>query len=300
MNISISKDNCLFYGMPGICILAISFVVSMNIAKDFDGSTFVSIISFFGCNFSIWMMYLLIFLHFPMDVVNALHKKEVEESVEEEEMAASSYEQQELQELELQEQEMEEQESFENDAPTAQPITVEAIVDNTSDTPPSRIDRDALLRDEEYEQRKTNYDNMCELHRKQLLQTLMDYTRCMMSPFLSQDDVTLLCEQILEWADNPEYNPVGIQSVKKLTTYDLRHYVWNISERFDSREYNCTLRAEFAKKLFPHTMRNIEIASLKNMRERHDVGIIKIDQPEPGSFEFHSMSPFLPVNEKVA
>lgn len=46
----ISKETCLFYGLPGTAILAVSLILSCKVGNDFGGSTFVNTVSFFGCN----------------------------------------------------------------------------------------------------------------------------------------------------------------------------------------------------------------------------------------------------------
>lgn len=54
----ISKETCLFYGLPGTAILAVSLILSCKVSNDFAGSTFVNTISFFGCNALLWLLYL--------------------------------------------------------------------------------------------------------------------------------------------------------------------------------------------------------------------------------------------------
>ena len=58
LNTIISKDTCLFYGLPGTAILAMSLVLSCKVANDFGGSTFVNEVSFIGCNLLLWLLYL--------------------------------------------------------------------------------------------------------------------------------------------------------------------------------------------------------------------------------------------------
>lgn len=65
----ISKETCLFYGLPGTAILAVSLILSCKIGNDFGGSTFVNTISFFGCNALLWLLYLVLFQYLPVDLM---------------------------------------------------------------------------------------------------------------------------------------------------------------------------------------------------------------------------------------
>lgn len=65
----ISKETCLFYGLPGIAILAVSLILSCKVGNDFGGSTFVNTVSFFGCNVLLWLLYLVLFQYLPVDLM---------------------------------------------------------------------------------------------------------------------------------------------------------------------------------------------------------------------------------------
>ena len=57
----VNRENCLYYGLPGIVILAVSLMMSTLISTDFGGDTFVKAISFLGCNGLLWLLYLMLF-----------------------------------------------------------------------------------------------------------------------------------------------------------------------------------------------------------------------------------------------
>ena len=63
----INKETCLFYGLPGTAILAVSLILSCKVGNDFGGSTFVNTVSFFGCNALLWLLYLVLFQYLPVD-----------------------------------------------------------------------------------------------------------------------------------------------------------------------------------------------------------------------------------------
>lgn len=65
----ISEETCLFYGLPGTAILAVSLILSCKVGNDFAGSTFVNTVSFFGCNVLLWLLYLVLFQYLPVDLM---------------------------------------------------------------------------------------------------------------------------------------------------------------------------------------------------------------------------------------
>ena len=68
----------------------------------------------------------------------------------------------------------------------------------------------------------------------------------------------------------------------------LRHFVWNISERFMYKKYyNGDNRANFIKTLFPREFADTDIATIKNFKVDPSKTLIPIDEPENGSLDFH-------------
>ncbi len=63
-----NRENCLLYGLPGIVMLGISLLISVRIGNDFGENTFVSAVSFVGCNGLVWLVYLIIFLYLLEEV----------------------------------------------------------------------------------------------------------------------------------------------------------------------------------------------------------------------------------------
>ena len=65
----VNRENCLYYGLPGIVILAVSLMMSTLISTDFGGDTFVKAISFLGCNGLLWLLYLMLFQYLPIGLL---------------------------------------------------------------------------------------------------------------------------------------------------------------------------------------------------------------------------------------
>ena len=63
-NTIVNTENCLFYGFPGIIILALSLMASTRISSDFGGDTFIKTVSFLGCNGLLWLLYLAVACRF--------------------------------------------------------------------------------------------------------------------------------------------------------------------------------------------------------------------------------------------
>lgn len=68
-NTIVNTENCLFYGLPGIVILAVSLMASTRIGADFGGDTFVKTVSFLGCNGLLWLLYLVLCQYLLADLL---------------------------------------------------------------------------------------------------------------------------------------------------------------------------------------------------------------------------------------
>ena len=84
------------------------------------------------------------------------------------------------------------------------------------------------------------------------------------------------------------YTPIPIRLKQRLTTLDLRHFVWNIGERLGTKNgYNGYARADFIKAMFPDVMKDIEQDSIRNFKFQPNKGSIVIDEPDEDDFRFH-------------
>lgn len=95
------------------------------------------------------------------------------------------------------------------------------------------------------------------------------------------------------WIENSKYHPKGRRWKwkKEVTSYDVRHLVWNIGKRMGmDKGYNVIVCAAFTKMMFPDICENVKESTLsQTMKANPDKGHIKIDEPEPNCpFKFHT------------
>lgn len=140
-----------------------------------------------------------------------------------------------------------------------------------------------------YDKRCKEYQMAQELKRKDIIDVIMDYTTRTMSPFVSNnEELAKLCDEIRKWADDYTYTPVPIRLKQRLTTLDLRHFVWNIGERLGTKNgYNGYARADFIKAMFPEVFLGIELDSIRNFKFQANKGSIVIDEPDKNDYRFH-------------
>jgi len=94
-----------------------------------------------------------------------------------------------------------------------------------------------------------------------MIAAIMDYTRHTMSPFVyDNEELEKLCDEIQKWTEDYMYKPAPIRLKQKLTTTDLRHFVWNIGERLGSKNnYSGQVRADFIKSMFPNIFMDMNV-----------------------------------------
>lgn len=108
-----------------------------------------------------------------------------------------------------------------------------------------------------------------------------------MSPFVSEESIASLCNEIRCWCLNPGYKPYDIALRVKLSTNDLCHFIWNIGERLGrDNGYDGECRANFTKRLFASTLSKVDIPTLRNMTKTASSDKIPLDRPLPGSLAF--------------
>jgi len=93
-----------------------------------------------------------------------------------------------------------------------------------------------------------------------------------------------------KWMNLNTYTPKPIQRpfTKDINNIPLRHFVWNISERFlYKRYYNGDNRAKFIKALFPKSFADTDLSTIKNFKVEPLKTEIPIDEPENGKLDFH-------------
>ena len=146
--------------------------------------------------------------------------------------------------------------------------------------------------EDSYTQRCKAYEQEQEQRRKDTIAAILDYARYTMSPYVyDNEELENLCEEVRHWAEEYTYSPIPIRQKQRLTTLDLRHFVWNIGERLGTRNgYNGYARADFIKAMFPDVLKDIEQDSIRNFKFQPNKGSIVIDEPNKGDYHFHILS----------
>ncbi len=152
-----------------------------------------------------------------------------------------------------------------------------------------------VLSSEAYTQRNEEYMAELEAERSRVLAAIIEYVHYTMSCFMKEEDMPSFCQEIVKWADDPYYAPKSANLKVKLSTIELRHFIWNIGERLGRENgYDGYARALFAMSLFPMEFTGIEIDTVKNFTVEPRKGRIKLDRPDPDSYEFHYQRKILP------
>lgn len=259
----ISKETCLFYGLPGTGILAVSLILSCKVGNDFGGNTFVNTVSFFGCNVLLWLLYLVLFQYLPVDLMRIWLSRAKPTGVESEEVKTEA-------------------------APSSDNTVVKSVVSPTAAVQPMTA--------EEYKAHCAEFERKKQEENQKLVKPIIDYVGRVMSPFMEETELDLLRIEIRAWCDNPNHKP---QSVKlktihdykdKLKTVSFKHFIWNIAARLGFENgYSGKIQADFIKSLFPNELKDVESKSLeRSLTSLPDDGHIKLDRPvHTDNYIFH-------------
>lgn len=250
----ISKETCLFYGLPGTAILAVSLILSCKVGNDFGRSTFVNTVSFFGCNALLWLLYLVLFQYLPVDLMRIWLSRKNSVVIDATNTSTVI-------------------ENIEHPVSTVHPMTAE-----------------------EYKAHCADFERKKQEEHKKLVNPIIDYVGRVMSPFMEENELDLLRNEIRAWCDNPDYKP---QSVKlktvhdyrdKLKTVSFKHFIWNIAARLGFENgYSGKIQADFIKSLFPNELKDVESKSLeRSLTSSPEDGHIKLDRPKhTDNYIFH-------------
>lgn len=275
-NTIVNKENCLFYGLPGIVILAVSLMVSTRIGVDFGGDTFVRTISFLTCNGLLWLLYLAVCQYLFADLVTlcTLMAKKMTRKIKEKELAVGEI-------LAI-------EDKTDTLLPESEPEQTTVAV--TTESAP-------VVTKEEYQTYCADFEQKLQDNRNPLVNSILDYVKRKMAPFTTEENLVLLCDEIKAWCDNPAYTPKAITLKRipnpkdRLKTSDFKHLVWNIGVRLGFENgYSVMVQAGFIKSLFPVELMAVETGSLaRSLTCDPGKGHIKLDRPEQtGNSNFHS------------
>lgn len=159
-------------------------------------------------------------------------------------------------------------------------------------TTPGTLEESVSVKTKEdsYIQRCKAYEQEQEQRRKETIAAILDYARYTMSPYVyDSEELENLCEEVRHRSEEYTYSPIPIRLKQRLTTLDLRHFVWNIGERLGTK--NGYARANFIKAMFPDVMKDIEQDCIRNFKFQPNKGSIVIDEPDEDDYHFHILQP---------
>lgn len=127
-------------------------------------------------------------------------------------------------------------------------------------------------------------------HKADRREAIKEYIDIVMVPFLDDDkSLDLLFENIRHWnlSDDEQFMPVPLKPNHRLTSFDIRHFVWNIGEQLG---WSGVKRAEFAKYCFPVAMKDLKVETIRRTLKQSPENrfTIKIDEPDSkDDYRFH-------------
>lgn len=250
----ISKETCLFYGLPGTAILAVSLILSCKVGNDFGGSTFVNTVSFFGCNVLLWLLYLVLFQYLPVDLMRILLSRKNLVSIEATEQSTDIG-------------------IIVTSVNTVHPITAEEYKAHCAD----------FERKKQEEHQKLVNPIIDYVGR--MMSPFMEETELN----LLRSEIRAWCDN-----PNYKPKPVKLKTVHdykdKLKTVSFKHFIWNIAARLGFENgYSGKIQADFIKSLFPNELKDVESKSLeRSLTSSPDDGHIKLDRPKhTDNYAFH-------------
>ena len=265
------RDLCLLLGCPFVVFLSISLLVSLKVGADFQQDSLAKWTAFILCNLLLWLLYVM----FQSVLLDLFPKKMNKQS-----MAIQQTMEQEVQTDVVQE----------TDNVNTLPVMTQDSASMTATIPETQEEGVTVqTKEDSYIQRCKAYEQEQEQRRQDTIAAILDYARYTMSPYVyDNEELENLCEEVRHWSEEYTYSPIPIRLKQRLTTLDLRHFVWNIGERLGTKNgYNGYARADFIKAMFPDVMKDIEQDSIRNFKFQPNKGSIVIDEPDEDDWHFH-------------
>ena len=157
------------------------------------------------------------------------------------------------------------------------------IVINNNITPTQNAIQSSM--DDKVQEKREQYIKKQEDLHEAKLQAICEYTIDILSPFVSSDNIELLCQNIRLY-DIPESVLSPIVTNGNLNSVDLRHYAWNIGERLG---WNGQRRSTFIKICFPKELANYEIETLRRTLRYDAKCQIELDIPDDNDYHFKTI-----------
>lgn len=177
------------------------------------------------------------------------------------------------------------------------PVGVETAETNTAiETFPTPVSTVQPMTAEEYKAHCAEFERKKQEEHQKLVNPIIDYVGMVMAPFMEENELDLLRNEIRAWCDNPNYEPkpVKLKTIHdykdKLKTVSFKHFIWNIAARLGFENgYSGKIQADFIKSLFPNELTDVESKSLeRSLTCSPDDGHIKLDRPKhTDNYAFH-------------
>ena len=262
------KDKYIILGFVGFAILLISSIATLIVAEKFNQDNFVRLIVFVCGNLLGWLLYFsfqtVIFDTYEIYKIKFGKKKTLAETIKgQEELPQSTLE------------------------PTA---TLKPMLTNReapiNTEPPIKLS----IAPELHEKNRADYEDREKQEKEERIRMVMEYIHFYMPRIADEETVNHICKEVNSWMNLHTYKPKPItrRLTKEITNIPLRHFVWNISERFMYKKYYTgDNRARFISTLFPREFADTDIATIKNFKVEPLKTLIPIDEPENGRLDFH-------------
>lgn len=272
------KDKYIILGFVGFAIVLISSFATLVIADNFNQDNFVRWIVFVCCNLLGWLLYLsfqtLIFDTYEIYKIKFGKKETVAEAIEVQE--------------ELPQNTLEETTSVPASTSVPEPVPEPALI---KEEPPIQAHPIELtIAPDLHAKNRADYANREQREKEERIRMVMEYCHFYLPRIADQETVNHICAEVDKWMNLHTYTPKPIPNplTKDINNIPLRHFVWNISERFMYKKYyNGDNRAGFIKALFPKAFADTDTSTIKNFKVEPLKTEFPIDEPENGKLDFH-------------
>ena len=260
------KDKHIILGFVGFAILLISSIATLIVAEKFNQDNFVRLIVFVCSNLLGWLLYLsfqtVIFDTYEIYRIKFGKKKTPAEITEIREDQP--------------------QDAHKPVTPASMATGGEAI----PDIRPAEI----AISPELHEKNRADYEDREQRENEVRIAMVMEYIHFIMPRIADKETVNHICGEVNNWIRLHSYKPKPIKGrlTKDISNIPLRHFVWNISERFMYKKYYTgDNRARFISTLFPREFADTDIATIKNFKVEPLKTLIPIDESENSRLDFH-------------
>ena len=260
------KDKHIILGFVGFAILLISSIATLIVAEKFNQDNFVRLIVFVCSNLLGWLLFLsvqrVIFVTYEIYRIKFGKKKTPAEITE-----------------------------IREDQPqdAHKPVTPASMATGGEATPDIRP-AEIAISPELHEKNRADYEDREQRENEERIAMVMEYIHFIMPRIADKETVNHICGEVNNWMRLHSYKPKPIKGrlTKDISNIPLRHFVWNISERFMYKKYYTgDNRARFISTLFPREFADTDIATIKNFKVEPLKTLIPIDEPENSRLDFH-------------